>query len=593
MRFVFVLILMFAVSASKASSPLARPVLASAAPGYAMPGAAHGFDEPHETASSAMARLPRGVELVLIIDDIKAMTDARVAQLLWGMIADQPGVPRKDTIQEAWGRLAEELALTRRETMDRLVGTRLMVVMRNVEDEKSMRWAISSTISEQTDRDLVARLRPAKRSIVEGHVIRSIERGEYELTTHLHENVAPQGAGGRPVSLLLAEAGKGDIFDELLAGLAGRRVSTLAETEAPKAAARLGPADVLLAVRVDPEDAAQREDRGGAVRDWDNFIILAARVTDNAVECRVVVRDSQFHAALANVPASSDAPLAALASDAALAILECGIKAPSPTPSTPVDRLFALLGLNNDLQAKLGGRLLLVVGQPRNVDPAASDLGLSVMFGAETEDLQSVAKLGDASMQRSMELLEHPAGCAPGEANAPPPEFAGVMCDAVRVAQVRVHDDNLLSRFRLFSPTLNMAWSFSPSGVGAQPVAVVNANHPAERPMQRGWWLVNIASAPDAGAKVEPVRCNDVLQLASRTLQNPDAGAGAIGEKRNWFSMGVVRPTRCVPLLRRLPFPDRDTWESAMQKIDAIEWKLYVTPSHDIEGTLTLRPVLK
>ena len=157
----------------------------------------------------------------------------------------------------------------------------LVLVVRGVEDLERRRWAILSEVSDTTEQRIRERLAVAQRKVIDNHPIFALEAGRYELTSLRHAPAAPKGvepvikaAGGRPctVTLILGPAAHPELFDELVRALSRPGAGeTLAGTDAVRKASGLEPADVMLAVRVDPQEQA-------AGKPWDNFIVAGARI---------------------------------------------------------------------------------------------------------------------------------------------------------------------------------------------------------------------------------------------------------------------------------------------------------------------------
>lgn len=629
-----------------------------------------------EPPASVLAAVPRSAELVLIVDGLGAMKDGAVARSLWSIVKEIESASTKvggegghATIEETWARLAAELRMTKAEAFDRLMGTRFMLVIRDMESSDTRRWAAVSVISEATDRELVSTLRPARRDVFEGHAIRSIESGKYEVTTHLHDAAGapglgksekpkrekPAGAtGDRMVSLLLSESGKSELFDDLVGVWSGRVSDTLGGHDVAREAARFGDARVLLAIRVDPENPSQRR----AENDWENFILLAGNVTPNGFEFKALLRDRAFERELGRIGPSSDAPMKLIENGAALAVIETRLRPPSPlepkavgnaaqspthshpshqhtaasAPPNPVERLFSLLGLSDEIEDRLNGRQLLVVstnerrggavaGKDGNSDETPT---LMVCVGAETNNLSTLATLGDAYMNERVASIERDFGAVTaggktgvlpvadhGAANPPELNLLGVACNAPRRTSAKVTEASPFGKF--FGTPMAVAWTYVSTpgkGVGAG------------KSDDRGWWVVQIGSEGGEGsgawsvvkkgtgagagdkpgegnankAKGEPPawtnratrdRFDDVCRAVG-----PDGGGGRVGEGRDgdvkrWFSLGVLRPEPLLEALSQLVA--NQPVGNVLKKIESLEWRLFVNQSQDLEGTVNVR----
>lgn len=520
--------------------------------------------------SDVLASVPRSAELVLVIDRFGVFLDSPVGRALWQAVVEMPPVTSEARrVLESWGKLSGELGVTHREAIDRLIGTRVVLILRDIESKNdASRWAVLSVISEQTDRELVAKLLPARRGLVEGHPTRAIESGKYEVTTHLHDEPGGPGPGHRPVSLLLTESGRSELFDELIGVWSGRVRDTLATTDMAREAAQAPDAPFLLAIRIDPDAPAARRPE----LDWSSFLLVTGNVTPTGLELSVLLRDHVHEGGLAQIKPWSDAPLARLEPGAALAVMESRIARPAGEPQsaepTHIDAMFAKLGLSEPLGNLLVGRQLLVVrGVPGQSQQGAGLPRVSVCIGAESNDLESLASLGDQCISENVVRMEGGAASAePGEL-----DIGGVACRAVRRTTAAVPPDRPLAQF--FGSPVRLAWTYVPSGAGATPQAAAGATTP-------GWWLVNVGEAPEgavAGA-TDIERCQAALGHAG--------GPGEAGEVRRWFSIGVLRPSGLADLLGALT--DIADVRASMKRIDTIRWRLQVTPSQDIRGSVSV-----
>lgn len=539
------------------------------------PGAERPAADPNESIAAAIARLPRSVELIVIVNDARLTMDSPVGLSTWSIVSDL----RSDnavSVRKSWNEFAGQIGWTKPETLDRLFGSRLTLVMRDVESEADRRWAVASAVTEQTDRQLKSRLPLGRRNIVEGHPILSVEQGAYELTSHLAAAAGgPAAADARTVSLLLAPADRTELFDELIGMFSRRAPDPIANTEVPGEIEKLGRADIFLALRLDSEDPARREPNQA----WRNFLLIAARRTPGGWECSLVLRDQEYQDQLACVPETSDAPLRALTKDALLAVLETRLKSIKDNPANPIERVFSMLGLTRPIQDLLSGRQLFSIRTAGNGElpatplppNAAADVHLSVTIGAETTDVQALAPLGDSFMEDCVRLLEERFG-RPNPGPRPDMNLAGNFPGAVRGTDLDVPAGHPLARF--FTTPLHMEWNFAPA-VPSKPlrtgpaVTERGAAGPA-REATPGWWLVNVGS-PGALAPVSTV------------LRDPNRE----GERRHWYSLGLIRPAACVPFLRSF-LPDQNGIQAALGRIERVQWRLAVSADRDIEGTMSV-----
>ncbi len=546
-----------------------------------------------DAPADALASIPRSVEVVLIVDRFGEVFGTALSEAAWKVVSDLARVTDESkyvlSVQENWTRLGTELGMTRRDAVDRLVGTRLVFASRDGDRSDARRWAVLSVISEQTDREMVSRLRPARRGIVEGHAIRTIEGGHYEVATHLHEAPAePNGQTGKPalgkarnraVSLLLAESGRSELFDEIVGVWSGRVAKTLAHTDLAREAARFADAQILLAIRLDPESPSDRR----AEHDWTNFLLLTGRVTDDGLELHAVLRDQHHHAQLAGIRPWSAGPFEAMGHNAALAVVESRLDHEAQAGrggQSPVRSAFTSLGLNDPLQDLLAGRQMLIVqDNPAAVGKASAPIGVgpTVFLGAETHDIGALSKLGDLCINENVAKMQG----IPVNASL---NLAGISCESIRRTRVNVPGSERIAQ--LLGTPVDIAWTYVSTGTVQG----------AGKPRSAGWWLVSMGSKPQpASAPGGPVLVSRAAHPdAPRTITIESCRevvrlpvAAGDDEVRRWYSVGVLRPARLLRVLS--PMLPTFGLEETLGQFESLEWRLFVTPSNDIEGSLKLR----
>jgi len=535
--------------------------------------------------------IPRRVEVVVIVDNVSAMMGTPLGEAVWGLVADLDPADAS-RLARSWAALASQMGAAEGKAVGDLAGRRVVLMVSDVETPGVTRWAAVSTVSEQTERDLQSRLRPAARDVVEGRQILSIEDGAYELASYLREDEpAPPGGDGRRVSLLLAPTGRTELFDAVLRTWAGKGEARLSETEVVKEAAKLGSADVLVALRIDPDKP--EDQRAG--HDWDDFLLIAATRRDAGLECRVLVRDRGFERELGTIPVTSEAALRAISPGAVAAVVETRVSGQGT--GVAMDRIWNAIGADREIWARLRGRQLLAVhrvnaaGGP--IDPAgeASAGRMRLTLGAETSELAGLARLGDAFMLRSLSQMEQDrtggktVGAADDAKDAPPAEtldIAGVAMEAVRRTRVRNPANGVVAR--LLGAPMGAMWSFQPSAGPARPGAGGGQGENEDGP---GWWLVGLGG-PITTDGAEPIPPGQVDPFFALTKAVAGA-AGDEGESRAWFSQGVIRPAAAAPLLETALPGIGQEWTRALRRLDLLSWRLYVNESRDLEGTIEIR----
>ncbi len=574
--------------------------------------------------AEAIGHLPRTVELVVVVDDAARTRRSPAATALVGALGEL-GFSLQELAPQ-WAKLAADLDWGSQETFDRILGSRVMLVVRDVEKPGARRWAILSEVSEQTEQRLKARLAVAPRKIVAGHPIFALEAGRYELTSHRHEKPA-NAAAGTPqlctVTLVLGPAAQPDLFDELVGVLArgGAAPDPLAAAEVVKKAAGLEPADLLVAVRIDPDavdaQAAPRADRPG-LRPWDNFAVAGVRVTDDGCQAKLVVRDHELHADLAAVTPMSDACLKPLAANSLFAVVESrvGDGAPGEEGGNPLDQLLARLALPRDVSGLLTRRQALVITQAPALPPPAAPAAVAakavpeapgqpavalvavpappdarairVTLALETTDVNTLAPPGDTYIAQLVRRIEEHFG----DASQPAPCFNGVACSAVRRLPMQLGPENPFASI-LGSP-LVIAWAYSDAAQVNAKSEDSKAVHGKELPSQ-GWWVMSLgagamgtaavgggASGNGAGGSREHGSVDSVLRV-SRALAETDGG-----DVRPWLSIGAARPSRWLSTTGA-SMPALATIFKALSRVDSLDWGLWVDAQRDIEGTIRCR----
>src|SRR5262249_54189976 len=144
----------------------------------------------------------------------------------------------------------------------------------------------------------------------------------------------------------------------------------LADTPAIAAARRLGAAEILALVRLDP---ATPDRAAKAGRPWDDFLAVACRRRKSAWSADFLVHQADAAAQLRAVPISSDAPVRALSQGSLLAIVETRLSTPAAEDAGPLSTLFDQLGFPETMRAVLGSRQAVAVravGSPPGVAAA-------------------------------------------------------------------------------------------------------------------------------------------------------------------------------------------------------------------------------
>ncbi len=552
---------------------VARPgwVLALAMAALGRAGAAPPADHPADAAGT----LPRSVELVVVMDDGASLVQSPAGAAACAVLGD---LGLLGPLEPGWAALAARLGWTPRETFDRLVGTRVILVMRDVDDAQARRWALVSQVSSSTEERLKKRLDTAPRKIVDGHPILAIESGKYELTSRRIKCARPNDAEA-PVEIILGPAGRSELFDQLVRA-PGKAEALLAGTPAIEASRAMGGAQMLVLARIDeaaPAAGAPGEPRApGGVRPWDDFMVVSCTRAEGEggggkMQARFFLREARMRPELARVRPASDAPFGREcggrpgegpgAGERALAtIVESRLAQPTEAPVSPLGWLLGVLNMPASVTALLSGREALLV-QTESADGSGP---VSVTMAFETPDVGALAPAADTALAGAMTVMGQPLGSAAAHADAAP-DLSGVCPQAVRTVPMDPAKASVMES--VFGPRAGLAWGFV--GDGAPGTG-------APRP---GWWVVSVASleTPEASAPVNAVRrCFDSLA---------DGRHG--GKTDRWLSLGFIRPSRLPGAMPRL-MPGSSAWRSALGWVDSVTWRLRVNEANDIEGQIDI-----
>ncbi|MBL0920555.1 MAG: hypothetical protein IBJ10_00320 [Phycisphaerales bacterium] len=183
------------------------------------------------------ARLaPADVDALIAVQDAAAIRRGEMGPAATAMIERALG--EGDTAR-AWSALAARLGWSREEAFDRLLGSRVALIVRGTAGDAPA-WALVSEVSLDTEKRLRERLDVAPRAIVAGHTVLSVERGAYELSAERR---------ARHATLILAPAARNALFDELVPLLAKGPAQALLNAPEFAEIAALGGGDILVFAR--------------------------------------------------------------------------------------------------------------------------------------------------------------------------------------------------------------------------------------------------------------------------------------------------------------------------------------------------------
>jgi len=399
----------------------------------------------------AAALAPADVDLLICVQDAGEIRRSEIGGAAGAMAALALG---EGETARAWSALAAQLGWSREEAFDRLLGSRVALVVRGLPTEQNPEfgsWALLSEVSLDTEKRLRERLRVAPRAIVAGHTVLSVEGGAYELTAERRAKHA---------TLILAPLARNALFDELIPLLDKGPATPLSATPEFAELRALGGGQFLF--------FAQSPDRDGA---WGGFIarregaklvanVVAAPRRDEAADCEPMVWDA--------------GPARRAGEEALLWSVERSL--PAAFGSAGVSTLLSGLPV-----MRLRERAADLLGDYLGVWVTAAPQGLPEFAAAlEVQDLNRAPAQADGLMA---ELL---AGVGLEGL-----DFAGVEPLAVR--RVDLGASEVIRESKLWEVGPEARWSFLEGG---------------ERAPARAWWLLGLGEGAYelAARALEPQR---------------------------------------------------------------------------------------
>lgn len=188
----------------------------------------------------AAAMAPADLDMLICVQDAGELRRSEMGGAAGAMVELALG---EGETARAWTALAEQLGWSREEAFDRLLGSRVALVVRGLPTEEQPEfgsWALLSEVSLDTEKRLRERLRVAPRAIVAGHTVLSVEGGAYELTAERRAKHA---------TLILAPSDRNALFDELIPLLAKGPATPLSATTEFAEVRALGGGQMLFFAR--------------------------------------------------------------------------------------------------------------------------------------------------------------------------------------------------------------------------------------------------------------------------------------------------------------------------------------------------------
>jgi hypothetical protein len=531
-----------------------------------------------EPVDRSVARAPVTAEMVVVLD---GLAQARTMPAVSGIMGVLNDLGLTEDLAPHWATLSALLGWDERETLDRLLGTRVVLVVESLDQTRGKAkdaqkdndtpWAILSDISAATDQRLKEKIPLAARKAVDGVPVFALERGDYELATiRVPGGVGGGGAPEERVMLLLGPAKRPALFDTMVRGAGKGIPGNLGGTPVVRELEGHTSPGVLVAVRLDPEE-------GAAARPaWDDFLVCTATPKGRAWECRITIRDADARKHVRRIEPSSDAPYREMSKHTMLAVMETRLAAPGAKPTNFFEQFLALFTIPQGAGNLLTGRQAIAVwprgGKSRDDTPTA----LCCAVAMETSDVQGMAPLGDKHLGQLVEQIERAMG-GPGFAV---PNLAGVSCQAVRSIPLELPE----RAKQVFDGHPHVAWSY--------PVAP-KAESVKETDARAGWWQVCVGGAGEGevnACEKGGGACADSSRQMVDALLQPPAG----GEVNRWISLGSVRPTRWVGIAKVIvdglgnAIPQPEGIVRMLGRIDRVEWRLAARDNDDVAGTVRL-----
>lgn len=495
-----------------------------------------------------LGSLPGSVHAAILVEDASSLRGAPAGKALERLF-QSAGLLSETS--EAWKQLAATLDVPPDHAFDALVGRSLLVV---IEFEPSdaepgcvdTRWAVMSRIDAGFEKRLSARLRPAPRGVSGGRPVLSLENGRFELATVDTSREKPGSDGVRRATAILAPASSSALFDRLVSGQGGGRLS---EVPGFEYVTRMGDRPIIALLRGPlPGKYASPE----SLKEAPSILAFGMRAAG----------DTRWEASIAGNPAlmTASRPPGGMAS---LTLPRAGIRQIAPDsmfvfagptdgvgfsklPGPIGEQLSKLTGPTQELDALLGPRMLMWM------HPADGASGFSMSVGVQVSDVARASELGDAVLARLLRDHACPTGPDGGRLSKEL-SFEGLGPEAQRTVELRAADQVVREgQERAF-----MAWSYENSGPGPE-----------------GWWIASLArggSTRAANAEIERLRII--------------AGAPAEAE-RDVFSVVRLRPSAFVklagPAVAMIPVL------SSMSQVDSVGWEVFLNQDGEASGSAWL-----
>jgi hypothetical protein len=529
---------------------------------------------------------PPDCEAVIVINNGARQRRSGGGRAVERMLSDIDALPETSA---AWAELARALDWPVEKAFDELLGRRVTLVMRGLDDPSRTQWVVMSEVSAATERRLRERLRPAPRRHHSGLIALAIEHGRYELV------LGPTGAAqtlAQPSSARTDEGGTmillgpgGD--NRLMAELAPMLLRSMPPSPS-------GPdgreCDFVVVLRHGHARAPSTE--LDVPIDSGRFLLLAGTLEETGWDISLAASPGMVWdrpQGGGEIRPWSDAAFRALESDALLAIM-------GTIGSTPLEGLSAVHALSGllpvipfTLQGEpFGQRAALFIREhvgsrasrsaspdsplmyraiaPGTAHPERQLPGeglLSVGLAIEATDTRRMMLEGDQMMARLMGFLE--SGDVPVNQGPRVQLVVTVPDDEIRSLSL----DGTFPINAALAGGIERAFGESPKvtwGVRALP----GTRRGGEQP---GWWVGALSPART------PTVADDAAVLVARDTA---------GRMLPRLSVGVVRPSALQRAVNRLD-PEFLTPLRAMRWIDTLRWDAWQRSDGTVEATIRIR----
>jgi len=521
-------------------------------------------------ALEAAGRIPADAELALVIENGTDLRRTALAAAAAGLF--DAGGPLSDS-RTAWRALAAELGWAEEEAFDRLLGRRMVLIAKGIEDPNTATWVLMSQVSLETDRRLKEKLKAAPRGIAQGQQILAIEGGRYELTSHRQGGKGKQAADdGGVVTVLLAPAGRTRLLDGMLEQLVGAKAPPrlLREEAVHAEASKMGKPEILLLARLGGRPGEPAAEAAA----WPDFMVLSASRGGGAQEAagaghwtvHVALRERARQRHLLAAGISSDSVFRELSPSSLLTVVQMAPLATIFGRTLPFDDPLTNLPWPARAAELFSGKQIIRVTSTLGDGPEPRP-GLACTLAMETTDGAALAKVLDPSIGTFFAEVERAAGQR-DDMTPPFPEFAGFAPQASRILGVEIGRAG--SVVGVTGSGLTVAWAFPSTGEGTD-----------------AWWALAMSGSGEGMPRAASA-VREVASAVKRGGQEEAGGKAKAGQQNRWIWLMSARPRELDEILAP-EVPDFGGIRTLMRRVSEAGCRLSITDHGDIQGEVTLR----